>query len=60
MQNMKRLLSLLCLAAMVLSLAACGGSDGSGSDGDYAQVVYAYATFNNVPTTEDLAPVPRP
>lgn len=62
MKNLKKLISVLCLAAMVLALAACGGSGSSsgsssgGSDGaaQYDQVTFAYATFNNIPTEEDL------
>ena len=53
----KRILALLLAAAMTAGLAACGGKesglDGSG-EGGYDQVTYAYATFNNIPSEEDL------
>lgn len=48
---------------MTLGLTACGGNDsgsvngtesGSKADGNYDQVTYAYCTFNNIPTEEDL------
>lgn len=58
----------LLIAAMVTGLCACGSGDSSGgngsgtgstssgssSGGSYDQVTYAYATFNNIPTEEDL------
>ena len=51
----KRILAILLAAAMTVSLAACGGdSESAGSEGEYDQVTYAYATFNNVPAQEDL------
>ncbi len=60
----KKVLAALLAAAMTLGLTACGGGSESGSvsgtenagkaDGDYEQVTYAYSTFNNVPTEEDL------
>lgn len=62
----KRVLAALLIAAMTVGLTACGGSsDSNGSaagtetgstkaDGDYEQVTYAYSTFNNIPTEEDL------
>jgi len=58
MGNKKRLLALTLAASMLLGLAACGGNNanangGSGEAG-YDQVVYAYATFNNIPAEEDL------
>lgn len=60
----KRVLAALLVVAMSLGLTACGGND-SGSvsgtesgkkaeDGNYDQVTYAYCTFNNIPTEEDL------
>lgn len=54
---MKKIIAITLALAMVLSLAACGGSaSGSSSDGakKYDQVTYAYATFNNIPTEEAL------
>lgn len=44
------------LAAMTLGLTACGGGTGKndGEQGKYEQVTYAYATFNNIPSEEDL------
>ena len=57
MSNKKRLLAVILAASMLLGLAACGGNNananGSG-DAGYDQVVYAYATFNNIPAEEDL------
>lgn len=54
----------LLTTAMVFGLCACGsdgatgngGAEGGkgGSKGEYEQVTYAYATFNNIPTEEDL------
>lgn len=56
---LKKSLAGLCAVSMAASLAACGGSGstaaGSGeAQGGYDQVTYAYATFNNIPTQEDL------
>ena len=31
-----------------------GTESGSTADGNYDQVTYAYCTFNNIPTEEDL------
>ena len=60
----KKIVSTLLAGVMVLSLAACGAAEGgqeSGSsapaaatdsakaDGDYAQITYAFVTFNTVP-----------
>lgn len=55
----KKILCGLLTAAMVTGLCACGSGDGSGgagggAKGSYDQVTYAYATFNNIPTEEDL------
>lgn len=61
----RKLMCGLLIAAMVTGLCACGSGDstgssgsdsgsGSGSGGSYDQVTYAYATFNNIPTEEDL------
>ena len=59
----KKVLAALLVAAMTLGLTACGGNDsgsvngtesGSKADGNYDQVTYAYCTFNNIPTEEDL------
>lgn len=51
--------------SMAAGLCACGGSGGSGkkeegakADSDkYEKVVFAYQTFNNVPSEEGLAEV---
>lgn len=69
MKNRKKILAVL-LAAMTLGLTACGSSDSGLSGGNeaggaagstegnaagsYEQVVYAYATFNNIPSEKDL------
>ena len=51
----KRALALVLAAAMALALlAGCGEKSGSSSNGGYDQVVYAFATFNNLPTEEAL------
>lgn len=51
---MKKTIASLLAAGMAVSmLTACSGSGGS-SGGEYDQVVYAYATFNNIPTNEAL------
>lgn len=61
MMNKKRFAAAALAATMVLGLAACGnGNQGGGNasdsqgGGSYDQVTYAYATFNNIPTEEDL------
>lgn len=60
----KKVLAALLTAAMSVGLVACGGTDSQSVDGtekgnaadagDYEQVTYAYCTFNNIPTEEDL------
>ena len=59
----KKVPATLLATAMTLGLTACGGNDsgsvsgtesGSNADGNYDQVTYAYCTFNNIPTEEDL------
>lgn len=50
---MKKVLATLLAASVAASLTACGGT-GGGSGSEYDQVVYAYATFNNIPTEEAL------
>lgn len=61
----KKAISTILAAAMTVSLVACGSSDGaaqsagsdketqteaaSAADGDYAQITYAFVTFNTVP-----------
>ncbi len=52
----KKALSLVLVGTMMFSLAACSGGESgdSGDDNGYDQVTYAYATFNNIPTEEDL------
>lgn len=51
---MKKVIASLLAAGVAASmLTACGGS-GSSSGSEYDQVVYAYATFNNIPTNEAL------
>lgn len=72
MKHFKRLLVLVLAAAMSLTLFACGGeSDGTTAPADsssetttaadvektYDKVVYAYATFNNIPSAEAKADV---
>jgi len=52
----KRILALLLATGMAATLlSACGGdTQGGSAGGGYDQVVYAYATFNNLPTEEAL------
>ena len=51
---MKKFLAILLAAVLAVSLfAGCSGSDAA-SGSEYDQVVYAYATFNNIPTEEAL------
>ena len=51
---MKKIIASLLAAGVAASmLTACGGSDSS-SGSEYDQVVYAFATFNNIPTNEAL------
>lgn len=72
MKNMKKLLLVLLSVIMITGLVACGGSDSDDktsdttADGgstkvddkkDYDKVVYAYATFNNIPSTDVLETV---
>ena len=65
MKKMKKVAALAMATAMAASMAACGGSsststtstaagDTKSDSGNYDQVVYAYATFNNIPSEEDL------
>lgn len=65
MKKMKKVTALAMATAMAVSMAACGGSsatstastaagDTKADSGSYDQVVYAYATFNNIPSEEDL------
>ena len=65
MKKMKKVAALAMATAMAVSMAACGGSsatsttstaagDTKADSGSYDQVVYAYATFNNIPSEEDL------
>lgn len=60
MEKMKKVAALAMATAMAVSMAACGGSsatsttstaagDTKADSGSYDQVVYAYATFNNMP-----------
>lgn len=62
-KKLYRLAAIVCILAMMLSLAACGSgstasSTSTSADGkSYDQVTFAYATFNNIPTAENLAPV---
>ena len=63
MKNGKKMLSLCMAAAMAAGLTACGsaGSTDAASSaaaskagGSYDKIVYAYSTFNNIPSAEDL------
>lgn len=62
--KLKKLVAAILTVAMTAGLCACGGGDGSGGSAaggsteqgktDYDKIVYAYATFNNVPNAETL------
>lgn len=58
MKNRKKILATLLVAAMASGLVACGEDKGSTESGvsnaSYDQVTYAFCTFNNIPTEEDL------
>lgn len=64
MKNRKKLLAALLTVTMTAGLTACGGGDSTGGtagteggnagSGSYDQVTYAYCTFNNIPSEEDL------
>lgn len=63
MKNKKRILAFILASAMGAGLTACGGNNtgtaadtegGLAENAKYEQVVYAYSTFNNIPTDEDL------
>ena len=62
MRNFKRLLALSMATVMMVGTVGCAGSDKSDGasnkkDGSFDQVTYAYCTFNNIPTEEDLGEV---
>lgn len=68
MKNIKKLLLIMFSVFMVIGLVACGGSDSDGQDTGkvssednkketYDKVVYAYATFNNIPSSDVLETV---
>lgn len=62
--KLKKLVAAALTVAMTVGLCACGGGAGNGEsatgssteqgDKDYDKIVYAYATFNNVPGAETL------
>lgn len=67
MKKSSKAIAFAMASAMAVSMAACGGSASSTAsgaasgdsasatgNGSYDQVTYAYATFNNIPTEEDL------
>ncbi|MEG1752773.1 MAG: ABC transporter substrate-binding protein, partial [Christensenella sp.] len=58
---MKKLLSILLVMAFVLSFVSCGASGGKATTStqknagtEIQKIVYSYATFNNIPTQENL------
>ncbi len=61
-KRMKQIMAVVLGMSMAAGLCACGGSGGSGkkeegakADSDkYEKVVFAYQTFNNVPSKKDL------
>lgn len=72
MKFLKRLTALTICTLLLAGLSACGGNGNTPSagkpapasgetaaatEGSYEKVVYAYATFNNIPTKETLATV---
>jgi putative aldouronate transport system substrate-binding protein len=52
----RKLIAALMAATMALTVVGCGGAKdgGKASDSGYDQVTYAYCTFNNIPSEEDL------
>lgn len=50
----KNLLAASLAMMMAIGTTACGSSDSGSSNSEYDQVTYAYCTFNNIPTEEDL------
>lgn len=54
--NNKKVLAILSTFIISAGLTACGGSESESAKGgdEYEQVTYAYCTFNNIPTEEDL------
>jgi putative aldouronate transport system substrate-binding protein len=63
MNKMKKFAAVLLTLSMTAGLVACGSgsskessssSDATKSNGDYDKIVYSYATFNNIPSTETL------
>ena len=66
MKNKKRILSLILMVVLVIGLVACGNKDKAENQSSkssksstekaksYDKVVFAYATFNNIPAAEDL------
>lgn len=67
MKKASKAIAFAMASAMAVSMAACGGSASSTAsgaasgdsasatgNGSYDQITYAYATFNNIPTEEDL------
>jgi len=68
MKNFKKLLLIACSVLMVIGLVACSKSDSVGNNKgkassdkvekkSYDKVVYAYATFNNIPNSDVLETV---
>lgn len=71
MKAIKKMLATLLIISLILSLAACAKGSGDKTSGTtdnintagpdaaktYEKVVYAYATFNNIPTEETLSTV---
>ena len=51
---MKKILAILLAAVLAAGLFAGCSGDSASSGSEYDQVVYAYATFNNIPTEEAL------
>lgn len=64
--KLKKVVAAMLAVAMTLGLCACGGSGNGagtstgsteGGQAEYDKIVYAYATFNNIPTDETLSTV---
>jgi putative aldouronate transport system substrate-binding protein len=64
MKRIKKIVAALLTVTMAVGLSACGSSSSSGeggsaestenSQGSYDKIVYSYATFNNIPSSETL------
>lgn len=59
--KIKRVVTAVLAASMVFGLCSCSGNKSakSGKSNGYDKIVFAYATFNNIPNSETLATVEK-